>query len=51
MTLVNKFNIHREASIGWLNYLNSTITLHYHAKNRIDNHLRNVKFEHDEIKP
>ena len=45
----NKCNIHREASIGWFKYLITTATLQHHAKLRIDNYLRNVKFEADEI--
>ena len=41
------FSIHHKASIEWLKYFNNTITLQYHTKLHVYNHLGNVRFEHD----
>ena len=45
----NNFNIYRDASFGWFKYLGTTITLQHYTKLRIDNYLRNIKLETDEI--
>ena len=46
----NKFNIHREASIGCFKHLSTSVTLQNHTKLCIDTHFRHIKLEPEKIK-
>ena len=41
--------MHYKAFIEWFKYLTATVTLQHYSKLRIENHLRNIKLEPDEI--
>ena len=45
----NKFDTHRVASIGFLKYISTGLTLHSTAKQRVINALMNVKLNDDDI--
>ena len=41
--------MHYEDFIEWFKYLTATVTLQHYSKLRVENHLRNIKLEPDEI--